>query len=99
MQIQSIWPVSYTHLDVYKRQEAYSKVGDTEYFSGKSDAVSAVTNLAQPALVSAKPVSATQIRVDWNPVENAQGYRIYRKEAGSSEWVMVDVYKRQDYMF
>lgn len=69
--------------------EAYSKVGDTEYFSGKSDAVSAVTNLAQPALVSAKPVSATQIRVDWNPVENAQGYRIYRKEAGSSEWVMV----------
>ncbi|MGV8057806.1 MAG: OmpA family protein [Smithellaceae bacterium] len=39
-----------------------------------------VAPLAVPVNLSAKAVSASQINVDWNPVEGASGYKIYRDD-------------------
>lgn len=70
--------------------QSFCKVDGKVYYSSKgTKSVSAVTNLKTPALKSAKCAAYNQIRIDWTPVIGAQGYRIYRKEAGSSKWTLV----------
>lgn len=69
--------------------QSFCKVDGKVYYSTKgTNPVSAVTHLKTPALKSAKSAAYNQIRIDWTPVTNAQGYRIYRKESGTN-WKLV----------
>ncbi len=69
--------------------QSFCQVNGKVYYSTKgTNPVSAVTHLKTPALKSATSVSYNQVKVVWTPVTNAQGYRIYRKEAGSG-WRLI----------
>lgn len=69
--------------------QSFCKVDGKVYYSSKgTNPVSAVTHLKTPVLKSAKSAAYNQIRIDWTSVPNAQGYRIYRREAGTS-WKLV----------
>lgn len=69
--------------------QSFCQVDGKVYYSGRYNTpVSAVTNMKTPTLKSAKSVDYKQIRIDWTPVTGAQGYRIYRREAGTG-WTLV----------
>lgn len=69
--------------------QSFCQVNGKVYYSTKgTKPVSAVTHLKTPALKSATSASYNQIKVVWTPVTNAQGYRIYRKEAGTG-WKLI----------
>ena len=69
--------------------QSFCQVNGKVYYSTKgTNPVSAVTHLKTPALKSATSASYNQIKVVWTPVTNAQGYRIYRKEAGTG-WKLI----------
>ena len=51
--------------------------------------MSAVSHLKTPSLVSATSVSDYQVKIRWTPVPNAQGYRIYQREAGNEYWRLI----------
>lgn len=50
-----------------------------------------VTKPAAPTLVSAKALDAGSIRVNWNAVSGASGYRVYRKNG--SDWNLIGIIK------
>ena len=72
----------------YTVQSFCKRDGKVYYSTKGTKPVSAVTHLKTPTLKSASSVSYNQIKVVWTPVTNAQGYRIYRKEAGTG-WKLI----------
>ena len=72
----------------YTVQSFCKRDGKVYYSTKGTNPVSAVTHLKTPALKSAASAAYNQIKVVWTPVTNAQGYRIYRKEAGTG-WKLI----------
>ena len=69
--------------------QSFCQINGKVYYSSKGTSpISAVTHLKTPTLKSATSVSYNQIKVVWTAVTNAQGYRIYRKEAGTG-WKLI----------
>lgn len=70
--------------------QSFCKIDGKVYYSDKyTKPMSAVSHLKTPSLVSATCINESQIKIRWTPVPNAQGYRIYRKEAGSNYWTLI----------
>jgi hypothetical protein len=70
----------------YYTVRAYRKTTSGIIWSSyNKSGVSAVTNLATPALKSAKHTAKTTVRVQWNKVTGAQGYLVYKRV--NSKWV------------
>lgn len=69
---------------------AYKKSGSKVYLGAyNTTGISAITGLETPALKSATSVSYNSVRVNWTPVKNAMGYRIYRRTSKNGTWVRV----------
>ncbi len=69
---------------------AYKKSGSTVYLGAyNTTGVSAITGLDTPALKSTTCVSYNSIRINWTPVKNAQGYRIYRRTSANGSWIRI----------
>lgn len=66
---------------------AYKKVGSKVYLGDyNTTGISAITGLSTPVLKSAASVDYNSIRVNWTPVKNAMGYRIYRRTSTNGSW-------------
>lgn len=70
--------------------QAFCKVDGKVYYSKKeNNQLSAVTHLKTPALKATRSVSGKEIKIAWETVQNATGYRIYRREEGIG-WRLID---------
>lgn len=70
---------------------AVNAAGTSKYIGGK-----ALRYVATPGGLAAKN-TAGGIRFTWNAVENATGYRVYRKEAGDASWTYLKTVKTTYY--
>lgn len=93
---------SYTDSSVEPGKKYYYTVrayknSDTEVKLGEYDTagLSVITGLEAPEVISALE-DAQGIKVSWKPVENAMGYRIYRRTTPSAAWTMVGRITRQE---
>ncbi|MBR2592064.1 MAG: fibronectin type III domain-containing protein, partial [Oscillospiraceae bacterium] len=71
---------------------AYRKYGSTTILSGKYDkkGVTGTPILSVPVLKGAEPVDGRSgIKVSWETVKGATGYRVYRKEEGGKKWSLL----------
>ncbi|MGN0460231.1 MAG: fibronectin type III domain-containing protein [Ruminococcus sp.] len=72
---------------------AYHKVGNTKCWGAYNNTgVSDTPVTTAPKLTSAKSINYRTIRVNWNTVAGANGYRVYRKTPNSS-WVAIATIK------
>lgn len=62
-----------------------SKVQDGYY---RTDGPKVTTSVTTPALKSVSP-SGLYLKINWNKVSGAQGYRVYRKAAGAKDWTRI----------
>lgn len=79
---------TYTALDAKEGDSYYCIITDE---NGNQEKVTfeldvKVPDVATPVVVSVTPVSGKKIKVTWEAVENASGYRIYRKQEGTTSW-------------
>ncbi|MDY4971016.1 MAG: GH25 family lysozyme [Lachnospiraceae bacterium] len=66
----------------YYRIRTYYTENGTKSCGSWSDDLQATTSLATPSLKSAQVVSAQSVKLTWASVPQAEGYLVYRKEAG-----------------
>lgn len=72
--------------------KAYAKQDGKTYWGEASDTVSTTTKPAQPAIKSTS-ASASAVRLNWNAVSGANGYRVVRYDANAKKWVSVGTIK------
>ena len=68
---------------------AWATVNGTKVYSSKSSAVAAAPKPSAPAGVQAAHTSATKVKVSWNAVQGAAGYRVYRATSKSGSYTKV----------
>ena len=81
-------PVSYTHLDVYKRQALMAAKGDVQFRRAEmSD--------AEVSYLTAKKLDAKEVRAYLGLAKLYRSYSLYRKAYDPVSYTHLDVYKRQ----
>ncbi len=74
----------YYTVRAYRNSGTEIKLGDYD-----TTGLSVITGLDTPIVKSAESVSYNQIRITWEPVKNAMGYRVYRKEINGDTWKLI----------
>ena len=70
------------------RVRAFYKVSDKEIYYGElSPVIKAVTSPVKPELLQYKESTTDSVSITWQPVAGADGYEIYRKMAGESDYI------------
>ena len=70
------------------RVRAFYKVSDKEVYYGEMSAITkAVTSPVKPELLQYKESTTDSVSVTWQPVAGADGYEVYRKMAGESDYI------------
>lgn len=72
--------------------KAYAKQDGKTYWGEASDTMTTTTKPAQPAIKSTS-ASTSAIRLNWNAVSGANGYRVVRYDANAKKWVSVGTIK------
>ena len=72
--------------------KAYAKQSGKTYWGEASDTMTTTTKPAQPAIKSTS-ASTSAIRLNWNAVSGANGYRVVRYDANAKKWVSVGTIK------
>ena len=72
--------------------KAYAKQGGKTYWGETSDTMTTTTKPAQPAIKSTS-ASTSAVRLNWNAVSGANGYRVVRYDANTKKWVSVGTIK------
>lgn len=86
---------SYIHSGVTTGQSctyyvrAYKNVDGTKVYGAYSDGVSGKAVPKQVVVNSVEKVSDTSLKISWNKVNGASGYRIYRVDEETGEWTYV----------
>jgi len=73
--------------------KAYADVNGTKVYSEKSSPVLCTTTLNQTTGVKIMEADSTSLQVAWNETAGAQGYQIYLKKAGDSDYSLVTTVK------
>ncbi len=72
--------------------KAYAKQDGKTYWGEASDTMTTTTKPAQPAIKSTS-ASTSAVRLNWNAVSGANGYRVVRYDANAKKWVSVGTIK------
>ena len=72
--------------------KAYAKQSGKTYWGEASDTMTTTTKPAQPAIKSTS-ASTSAVRLNWNAVSGANGYRVVRYDANAKKWVSVGTIK------
>ena len=72
--------------------KAYAKQDGKTYWGEASDTMTTTTKPAQPAIKSTS-ASTSAVRLNWNAVSGANGYRVVRYDANAKKWVPVGTIK------
>ena len=72
--------------------KAYAKQDGKTYWGEASDTMTTTTKPAQPAIKSTS-ASTSAVRLNWNAVSGANGYRVVRYDANTKKWVSVGTIK------
>lgn len=73
----------------YYKVRAYSKVGKNTKYSKYSPITGISPTLEEPAIQAISAVTAKSATIQWNQVEDAEGYRLYRSETPSGSYQLV----------
>lgn len=72
--------------------KAYAKQDGKTYWGEASETMTTTTKPAQPAIKSTS-ASTSAVRLNWNAVSGANGYRVVRYDANTKKWVSVGTIK------
>ena len=72
--------------------KAYAKQDGKTYWGEASDTMTTTTKPAQPAIKSTS-ASTSAVRLNWNAVSGANGYRVVKYDANAKKWVSVGTIK------
>ena len=72
--------------------KAYAKQDGKTYWGEASDTMTTTTKPAQPAIKSTS-ASTSAVRLNWNAVSGANGYRVVRYDANAKKWASVGTIK------
>ena len=72
--------------------KAYAKQDGKTYWGEASDTMTTTTKPAQPAIKS-RSASTSAVRLNWNAVSGANGYRVVKYDANAKKWVSVGTIK------
>ncbi len=72
--------------------KAYAKQDGKTYWGEASDTMTTTTKPAQPAIKSTS-ASTSAVRLNWNAVSGANGYRVVRYDTNAKKWVSVGTIK------
>ena len=72
--------------------KAYAKQDGKTYWGEASDTMTTTTKPAQPAIKSTS-ASTSAVRLNWNAVTGANGYRVVKYDANAKKWVSVGTIK------
>lgn len=72
--------------------KAYAKQDDKTYWGEASDTMTTTTKPAQPAIKSTS-ASTSAVKLNWNAVSGANGYRVVKYDANAKKWASVGTIK------
>lgn len=80
----------------YYKIRAYSNAGDKTQYSKFSTIVSIGLKLEEPEIRSISKVTTSKATINWKPVKEAEGYRLYRAEEEKGKYKLVKTIEGPD---
>lgn len=69
--------------EYYFRVKAYRTINGKKRYSDYSESVKIIMGIKKPDQLSVNPISSNAVELQWEKVQGASGYRVYRSDNGS----------------